>query len=244
MCLYTYYILRHQIYPTFRILTEQFIKSAKEDKRKLVTTDVNEFFQDCFTYSPYALSVEAREGVVNKIIICMMGILPIAKSNFDVKSQFTVNFTLAMTGTLREHFDKVFATVHQDEWPLFRDGLVLFVSIEFLIKADDTMTLIHRMKNEECKKDLANVLLQRLEELQRPIIGLNWTDLFALVDQNILTLKQIELTESIPIYITSLVQILGIEKNNSVLEDQVILQIANVIFEGGLSRETSSFSFI
>ncbi|CAF1549778.1 unnamed protein product, partial [Adineta ricciae] len=244
LCLYTYYILRHQIYPTFRVLTEQFIRSAQEDKRKLVTADVNEIFQDCFTYSLYALSVEAREGVVNKIIICMMGILPIAKSNFDVKSHFTVNFTLAMTGTLREHFDKVFATVNQDEWPLFRDGLVLFMSIEFLIKAGDTMTLIHRMKNEQCKKDLANVLLQRLEELQRPIIGLNWTDLFALVDQNILTLKQIELTESIPIYITSLIQILEIEKNSSTLQDQVIRQFDNLIFESRLSVNLDSIIFL
>ncbi|UJR36511.1 hypothetical protein I4U23_029232 [Adineta vaga] len=244
LCLYTYYIIRQYMYDTFRILIKQFEKAIQDENRKLSLADFNEFFQDCLAYSSYALSVPAKQHLDEKLIICMAGILPITKSNFDLTSHSTTKFALAVTDNLREHFDQIFAPITNEDWPLFRHGLILYLSIELLIQSSDTITLIHRMKNEYCKKDLANVLLKRLEDLQRPVLGLNWTDLFKLVDSNIVSLKQLELTERIPIYISSLVQVLGIQKDNHAIHDEIIRQFDQLIFEDRLAVNLESIVFL
>ncbi|CAF4536288.1 unnamed protein product, partial [Rotaria magnacalcarata] len=80
----------------------------------------------------------------------------------------------ALIDDIKEHYDDLFATVTTGDWPLFRDGLTLCLALELLSKPKDTILLVHQMKNEACKKDLANALLLRLEYLERPVLGLNW----------------------------------------------------------------------
>jgi len=244
LCLYTFYILRYQMYDVFDILIDQFQRSAQENNRILTRDDFNDFFQSCLTYLYYAMPNSIKQHIAEKIIIRMTGLLPITKLNFDLNSKDTIHFTSALIDDIKDHYDHIFATITTNEWLLFRDGLILYLSIELLSKSDDTITLIHRMKNEQCKKDLANVLLQRLEELQRPILGLNWTDLFTLVHPNILTLKQLELTTSIQIYITSLVQIVGINRNEMEIRDTIIRQFDKLVYEDRLPGKIKSLFMI
>ncbi|CAF3301427.1 unnamed protein product, partial [Rotaria sp. Silwood2] len=154
------------------------------------------------------------------------------------------NFTLALIDDIKEHYDNLFSIVSVGDWHLFRDGLTLYLSIELLSKSKDTIELVHRMKNERCQKDLANVLLQRLELLGRPVLGLNWTSLFTIVDPNILTLKQLELTGSIKTYITSLVQIVGMNINEVELSDKIIRHFDRLIFEESLRVDLDDIIFL
>ena len=228
------------MYDVFDTLIDQFQKSVQENNRKLIRDEFNDFFQSCFTYLSYAMSSPTKQHIADKIIIRMTGLLPVTKINFDSNNHYTINFTWALTEDIKEHYDHIFATITSEEWPLFRRGLTLYLSIELLSKSGDTITLINRMKNEECKKDLANVLLQRLDELQRPILCLNWTDLFTLVDPTILTLKQLELTGSIEIYVTSLVRIIGINGNEMEIRDTIVRQFDQLVYEDRLPGKINS----
>jgi hypothetical protein len=228
------------MYDIFDLLIHQFQIAVQEDSRRLGREDFNDFFQSCFTQLPYAISTAENQHIADKIIIRMTGILPITKGNFDLTSQFTTNFAAALIDDIKEHYDHLFSTITLNEWPLFRDGLTLYICIDLLSKPKDTITIVHRVKNEECKKDLANILLQRLEDLHRPILGLNWTGLFTLVDPNILTLQQLGLTESIQTYVTSLVQIVGMNIKEMDLSDKIIRHFDQLIFEDRLPGKSIS----
>jgi len=219
------------MYDVFDTLIEQFQISLQLDKRKLTTEEFNDFFQGCLTHLDYAMTTSVNQHIADKIIIRMTGLLLITKKNFDLTNRDAINFTIALISDIEEHYDNIFSGIKSEEWPLFRDGLVLYLSIELLSQSKNTMNLIHQMKNKDFKKDLANVLLKRLEEFQKPILGINWTNLFTLVDPNILTLKQLELTGSIQIYVTSLVQIVGMNINEMELREKVDRHFDQLIYD-------------
>jgi hypothetical protein len=230
------------MYDMVDILFDQFRAAVEADNRKLAREDFNDFFQSCFIQLPYAISSAVNQHIADKIIIRMTGLLPITKTNFDLTSQYTTNFACALIDDIKEHYDHLFSTITVHEWPLFRDGLSLYICIDLLSKVTDTITIIHRVKNDECKKDLANVLLQRLEQLQRPVLGLNWTDLFTIVDPNVLTLKQLGLTGSIQTYITSLVQFVGMNINEMEISDKIVRHFDQLIFEDRLTGKINLYN--
>ncbi|CAF3395094.1 unnamed protein product [Rotaria sp. Silwood1] len=244
LCLYTYYILHHQMFDHFNALIDQFQKVVQETNRSLIREEFNDFFQSCITHLSYAIPPSTNQHIAEKIIIRMTGLLPITKVNFDLSSHFVVNFTLALIDDIKEHYDNLFATVSLSDWPLFRDGLTLYLAIELLSKPKDTIELVHQMKNEQYKKDLANILLKRLESLGRPVLGLNWTSIFTTVDSNILTLKQLELTRSIKTYVTSLVQIVGMNISEMELSDKIIRHFDRLIYEDCLPVDLESIIFL
>ncbi|CAF2385070.1 unnamed protein product [Rotaria sp. Silwood2] len=244
LCLYTFYLLHYQMFDHFNILIDQFKKVVQDTNRTLIREEFNDFFQSCITHLSYAIPPSTDQTMAEKLIICMTGLLPIIKTNFDLTSHFVINFTLALIDDIKEHYDNLFSIVSVGDWHLFRDGLTLYLSIELLSKSKDTIELVHRMKNERCQKDLANVLLQRLELLGRPVLGLNWTSLFTIVDPNILTLKQLELTGSIKTYITSLVQIVGMNINEVELSDKIIRHFDRLIFEESLRVDLDDIIFL
>jgi hypothetical protein len=219
------------MYDVFDTLIDQFQMIIQQNRCKLTAEEFSDFFQSCLTHLSYAIPSSENQHIADKIIIRMTGILPITKKNFDLTNRNTINFAIALISDIKEHYDHIFSTVTTEEWKLFRNGLVLYLSIEFLSQSKDTINLIHQMKNNECKKDLANVLLQRFEELQKPVLGLNWTELFTIVDPKILTLKQLELTRSIQTYITSVIQFLGININEMQIQDRLSRQFDQLIFD-------------
>lgn len=242
--LYTFYLLRHKMYNVFDTLIEQFQQAIQQERRILTTEEFHDFLQSCMNDLPYAISNGVNQHITDKILFRMSGVLPITKKNFDITNRDTINFSVALLSDLQEHYDKIFSTVTTEEWNLFRNGLVLYLSIEFLTQSKETIKIVHRIKNTQCKKDLANVLLQRLEEIQKPVLGLNWTELFSLVDPNILTLKQLELTRSIEIYITSLVQFVERNINEIEIHEQLKRHFDQLIFEKRLIGKILNFDFL
>ena len=237
LCLFTYYILRHEMYDVFDSLVEQFQKAMEQNPRPLPPEALNDFFQTCFVHSPYALAHLANSWMADRILIRMTGLLPITRTNLDITFHFTRNFTGVLIEDIKEHFDHLFALLNDRDWPLFRDGFSLYLAIELLSRTGDTVALVHRLRNEDCKRDLANVLLKRLETLQRPVLGQNWIDLFTMVDPNILTLKQLQLTRSIETYIMSLVKILEKHVNEMDMDTKIIRHFDGSITDDRLTGE-------
>ena len=231
------------MYDHFDSLVNQFQTVVYATQRNLIREEFNDFFQTCLTYSSYGISTGIDQHIAEKIIIRMTGLLPITEINFDLSSHFTKNFTLALLDSIREHYDHLLSTVTSADWPLFRSGLVLYLSIELLSQSNNTITLIHQMKNEECKQDLAHVLLQRLEELQKPILDLNWSSLFEIVNPEIISLKQLELTRSITTYIMSLVRFVGVNGHKKEISDNVIHHFDRLVYENRLPGEIEFFFY-
>jgi hypothetical protein len=159
----------------------------------------------------------------------MTGILPIRKENFEFTNRDCINFALMFLADVKSHYDDILSTVTQSEWVLFRDGLIFYLSVELLTQTKDTIDLLDQTKNLECKKDLANCLLKRLEELQRPVLGLNWTNLFTMANPNILSIKQLELTRSIETYISCLIVFFGNETNEMDIKIKIDQQFDQLI---------------
>jgi hypothetical protein len=218
------------MHDVFDTLIKQFQTAVQKEKRILTTEEFNDFFQSCMKDLFYAIPTSLNQHIVDKIIIRMTGLLPITKKNFDLNRD-TINFAIALISDIKEHYDLIFSTITAEEWDLFRDGLVLYLSIELLSQSKDTINLIDQMKNDQCKKDLANILLKRLEELEKPVLGLNWTNLFTLVDPNILTLKQLRLTKSMQTYIPSLVQFVEMNINEIEIHENINRHFDDLIFE-------------
>ena len=235
LCLFTYYLLHHGMYEVFDSLVEQFQQIMQRNPRLLRPEELNDFFQTCFLYSSYAVSDLTNSWMADKILIRMTGLLPITRNNLDVNFHFTNNYVHVLIDDVKEHYDNLFALLTDHDWPLFRDGFSLYLAVELLSRTNDTLALVHQVRNEDCKRDLANVLLKRLEILQRPVLAVNWIDLFTLADPNILTLKQLQLTRSVETYIKSLAKILDKHTNEMDLDTKVIRHFDESIAEDRLT---------
>jgi hypothetical protein len=193
------------MYDVFDLLINQFQIAVQQMNRTMIREELNDFFQGCFIHLAYSIPPIGNQYIANKILTRMTGVLPIRKENFELTNRDGIKFASLFLEDVKSHYDDILSTVTEHEWISFRDGLLFYLSVELLTQSKDTIDLIDQTKNIECKKDLANCLLKRLEELQRPVLGLNWTNLFTMVDPNILSIKQLELTRSIQTYITCLV---------------------------------------
>ena len=136
---------------------------------------------------------------------------------------------MSFLADIRSHYEDILSTVTESEWVLFRDGLIFYLSVELLTQSTDTICLIDQTKNVQCQKDLANCLLKRLEELQRPVLGLNWTNLFTMADANMLSIKQLELTKSIETYVSCSIVFFGNAKNETEIKKKIDQQFDRLI---------------
>lgn len=209
--LYTYLLLRHKMYSAVNLLFEQFQASLQENNRPLFPEELNQFFQGCFQHFQYSIPPVVNQHLANKILVQMTGILPIVPAKLQVDNPEAIQFVRTITEDIHQHYLNILANVTESDWTRFRDGLVFYFSIELLTESKNTIELIEQMQVEDLRRDLANCILKRLEEFQRPVLGINWTNLFNHVDPNILSIKQLSLTRSIQTYITCLIIFFGQE---------------------------------
>ncbi|CAF4430977.1 unnamed protein product [Rotaria sp. Silwood2] len=118
LCLYTFYLLHYQMFDHFNILIDQFKKVVQDTNRTLIREEFNDFFQSCITHLSYAIPPSTDQTMAEKLIICMTGLLPIIKTNFDLTSHFVINFTLALIDDIKEHYDNLFSIVSVGDWHL------------------------------------------------------------------------------------------------------------------------------
>ena len=201
---YTFHLLREKMYDIFKILIEQFRMTIEEKGWAMMAPELNQFFQGCYQHLHYSIPATVNQYLANKILIQMTGILPIPVQYIKIDNLDANKFLGMILDDIRLHYNHILANVSGKDWNSFRDGLVFYFSHELLSQAKDTIKYLEQMQVEELRMDLANCLLQRLDELQRPVLGVNWTNLFNVVNPNVLSINQLSLTRSIETYITLL----------------------------------------
>jgi len=206
--IFTYYLLRYKMYNTFDILVEQFQNQITQHPQLLTSLELADFFQGCSLHLNYALASSVDNFTANKILLRMIGVLPIEKKNLDLRKREIKNFIAPILDFVRDNYTAILSTVTVEDWLLFRNGLVICLLFDLLTEQKDTIKLVHAIPDVDQKQNLATVLLKKLEEFQKPILGLNWTSIFPLVDPNGLSLNSLELTQSMETYVTSLISIL------------------------------------
>ena len=221
LCVYTYALLRRKMYDVFDSLFNQFQIVVAKYHRTLSASELTEFSEICYSHLEYAMAYSVNKSIMIKILIRMTGLLPIKKKNIDLSNGRMIKIALAFLENAKEDYNNILREISTQEWPLFRDGLVLYLSFEMLNQANDTINLVRSIPDEEWKKDLAIVLLQRLAELKKPILGRNWTDLFSLVDPISITLDHFQLIDSMQMYVTILARILEVESNSTMIHSQL-----------------------
>ena len=219
--LYTFLLLRLKMYDVVDILFQQFRASLPENNRPLFPEELNQFFQGCGQHYRYSIPPVVNQNLANKILIQMTGILPIVPAKFQLDNPEAIKFVRNLLEDIRAHYPDILANVIESDWITFRDGLVFYFSIELLTQSKDTIQLIEQMQVEDLRRDLANCILKRLEEFQRPVLGLNWTNLFNHVDPNILSINQLGLTRSIETYINCLVIFFGQEWTDTEISQKI-----------------------
>ncbi|CAF1541556.1 unnamed protein product, partial [Rotaria sp. Silwood1] len=120
--------------------------------------------------------------------------------------------------SIAQQYDGVIDSASGDKSDSFENAVVKFLCLklwlttEFIENKKDTsgeiIELIHRIQEEKRKKVVSG-MLKLLVEINSPIQGSKWTELFNLVEPNQLKFKHLRLTTSIDAYLKYLIQIVS-----------------------------------
>jgi len=101
LCLYTCFILQRSGYDVFNSLVDQF--STLRKGHSLTREDSILFFKDCFAYLIDALANSSSKPIAITIIVRMIGLLNIHKTNFEPTDHITIEFTKVIFHYISEH---------------------------------------------------------------------------------------------------------------------------------------------
>ena len=207
-CLYTYHLLRYRRYELFETLVDQFLEFVHGEQQILRRADLNDFFQSCLKYSPYALARNPESHRADRVIFLMIGFLNVTNTNLALDYAPVRQFSQSLVEDLNQHHEKVFQLVTDKDWPHFCNGLSVFLAIQLVTNPAKLINIVQRISHIEHRGELANLLIRRLEQLNRSVISADWISLFTLVDPQTITLRQLELTRSIEIYLLASIAVL------------------------------------
>lgn len=238
LCLFTYLILREQQYDTFNVLVNQFKTLTSKDKYLLEKWELINFFEKCHRYFNDILAKRSDELKIVKIILCMIGLLPINKTNFAQHNYSSYNFSKRILTHVRCKFSELYQSVDDTEFILFERGLTTLLCIELLRNSPDDYTtdkfsFLQEISNEKQRQDLACKLLSKLYRLEHIIIGdTNWTDLFLMVSPKQIVINHLELTNSFQTFYICISKISRVLSHAHVFRNQI-----NDFFENQVSKD-------
>lgn len=238
-CLYTYYLLRYRQSVLFDTLNEQFFNLVHTEQRMLTRGELNEFFQCCLDYWPYTLSKNPDTHRANLITFSMIGSLNVTSTNLDLDYQAVRIFSKRLIEDLKENQEKIFQLVSDENWTHFSNGLAICLSVQLITDPTESIRTVKKISNEKHRRDLATLLIKRLEQLNRPVISADWTNIFQLVDPQIITLRQFELTQSIEVYLYSLIVVLQQKPTTrNFTDDELVTRFDQLIYQDRLIGKT------
>ena len=239
LCLYTYYLLHHRQHVLSDTLNEQFFDLVHREQRILTRIDLNEFFQCCLDYSPYTLSKNPDAHRADLIIFSMIGSLNVTSTNLDPEYQAVRIFSKRLIEDMKQHEEKIFQLVSDENWPNFSNGLAICLSVQLVTDPTESIQIVEKISNEKRRRDLATLLIKRLEQLNRPVISADWTKIFQFLDPQIITLRQFELTRSIEVYLYSLIVVLQQKPTTrDFTDDELVVRFDQLIYQDRLIGKT------
>lgn len=218
-CLYTCYLLQAEMFDVFDILLRQLQVTFPTESDGL---DANKF-----EYLRDILQRCKDKSRALKVILRMIGMLPIKKESFRRYYNHSISFANTIMSYVRDSIVELFQSVNETEWILFHKGLAMLISIELLqYRSNDPnenkVIFLQQIPDEKRRQVVANTLLDQLYQWEQPIFGdVNWTDLFLMIDYTKINMKQVYLHNSFVTFIICITKLSSILTDSSVFQEQI-----------------------
>lgn len=240
LCLFTYFILHDQIYHGFGALAHQFQTILSEGNYTFKKQDFDDFFYMCDKYLCHMLTNASQELMTLKIILRMIGLLPIEKESFNRNCWPAKVFTNKIINHVLKNFNNLLKLVVETEWPLFKSGFSKFWCFDLLTLTDrfscfdkNRLDFLHQVSDEIQRQDIANELLYQLHKLEQPVYAnSNWTDLFTIVDPHKIEINHLSLTNSFETFIICITKISKVFTDYVHFEKEITTYFENRVLDG------------
>jgi hypothetical protein len=162
-----------------------------------------------------------------KILVRMTGPLPINQENLIIKSDALTLFISMILKNLSEQLETVLSTIDTVEWPSFCNGLVILFVIELtrhkpIEDTNDAIILLSKIPDKKRRKEIANKLLDLLNNLKYTLSQIDLMNIWDLIRQDGLSLEHLELTHSLESYIDCLTQfVTAYQGDHNQLEEKI-----------------------
>jgi hypothetical protein len=226
LCLFTFFIIQHEDYDTFNILIDQFKTTVENEKSPFTRDDFNAFFAECSSCMRIVRMNSPNKHITLKDLLRLIGLLNISRNNFSLNSPPTKEFTTSIFYYITQHLTNVMALVTPDEWSLFKNGLATIICIHLLFEASvssklnkknhTTLEFLERISNRHRVEEIANTVLEHVDNLSQPISGLHWIELLTFVSPDRIRLNHLEFNRSFGSYLTCIEKFsigLSLDKN-------------------------------
>jgi hypothetical protein len=175
-----------------------------------------------------------------KIILRMIGLLPIEKQSFDRHNRHANEFATKIMLQVRKRFDSLLQLIYKDEQLLSRNGLATLLCIELFYATpddpgDDKIRFICQISDEKKRQDIANDILTELYKFNEPIYAnATWIDLFMMVNWNMIKLQEIYLINSFETYIMFITKVSAVYPNNNHFYNQIAAEFERLHYYNNL----------
>ena len=235
LCLFTFYLLCKPMFNEFDALANQFHINLDNSVHIFDEKAYTGFFEKCNSYIKNILRDSNSRPAVLKIILRMVGLLPIKKDSFFRQNPCANAFATEIMQHVRTTFDSLLKAVNDQEQLLFGSGLAILLCIELLYSnyndSDGTkLKFLFDMPDTKQRQDIANNLLEQLYELNLPIhASSTWTDLFTIVNPDKIKLQDMHLTNSFETYITIINKVLATHTDTKRFYNEIIDEFKKLI---------------
>lgn len=224
------------MYHMFDRLAHQFQVNLVEDNRHFDKKNYHEFFKMCTSYMDNILPTLETHIVTLKIIVRMIGLLPITKTNFDRFNEYANYFATQVLQYIRPQFNNLFGSVNEPEQVLFKSGLATLLCIELLYSTDhnsndNKLIFLCQISDVKQRQIIAHEILLQLYEFNEPIYANStWTDLFTIVDPNMIKLQDIYIFDSFETYIMFITKVSPVYPDSNHFYSKITKQLKDLIY--------------
>jgi hypothetical protein len=224
------------MYYIFDSLADQFQINLAKDNRSFNKENYHEFFQTCKSYMDNVLPVLETDLITLKLLLRMVGLLPIKRENFDRYDQHANSFATEVLRHIRLKFNHLLESTTEKEQVLFRDGLATLLCIELLYPSDDNsndnkLIFLRQISDVKQRQIIADKILLQLYEFNEPIYtNSTWTDLFTFVNPNMIKLQDIYIFDSFESYIMFITKVSAVHPESDHFNKKITEELERLIY--------------
>ncbi|CAF1118854.1 unnamed protein product [Rotaria sp. Silwood1] len=180
----------------------------------------------------------------------MIGILRINQNNIDIIHLSSKEHVPCILSSIFKHCDGVIDSVSRDDFDFFENSVATFLCLKLWLTTEfienkkdtsgETIELIRRIRQEEKRHKVVSGMLKLLVQINSPIKGSKWTELFSLAGPNQLSLEHLELITSIEAYLNYLIPIASTTQPKNVGgESSAVQLVQDFVAKSHFSRKST-----
>jgi len=223
------------MYSIFDSLAHQFQVNLDNDNRSFDKESYHEFFHTCKLYMDNVLPALEIDVITLKILVRMVGLLPIERDNFDRNDQHANSFATEVLRCVRQQFNNLLGSVNEIEQVLFKSGLATLLCIELLYPTDhnsndNKLIFLCQLSDVQQRQIIAHEILLQLYEFNEPIYANStWTDLFTIVDPNMIKLQDTYIFDSFETYIMFITKVSAVHPDSDHFNRKITEELPRLI---------------